>query len=66
MISHTHGFVKFFLRSKFFPFRVDPFFRGTEFIDKQTGSPENCLPSKKGREIYQVYPFSLSIILFRW
>ena len=48
--AHTHGFVKFFLRSKFFSFRVDIFFRGTEFIDKQTGSPENCLPSKKKAE----------------
>ena len=48
--AHTHGFVKFFLRSKFFPFRVDPFFRGTEFIDKQTRSPENCLASKKAEK----------------
>ena len=43
------------LRSKFFPFQVDPFPEGTWCAEKQTRSNKSCLPLWIRGKFYQVY-----------
>ena len=49
-----------FLRSKFFPGKVDPFFKRAIHAGKLTGSHKWCLPWRKWRNIYHVYLFFLT------
>ena len=46
-------------KSKFFPLRVDPIWKGLHCPGRQTGSHKNCFLLLKGQKNMLVYPFTL-------
>ena len=51
------------LYPEFFLYRVDPFSEGVWCAIKRTGSHKSCLPWRKWRNVYQVYPVPLTFTI---